>query len=93
MSDQETDAAVGAHIRQMVAEGDRDELQLMLFHEHVSAVPGRVGELLRQVAYAHGEFVAAADRGDTTASEETRLLCVVDLAVALVEYLRDGGQL
>jgi hypothetical protein len=35
MSDQETDAAVGAHIRQMVAEGDRDELRLMLFHEHV----------------------------------------------------------
>lgn len=88
-----SDEQVGAHIRELVAEGDRDEMRLMSFHEHVQLVPGPVGELLRQVAHAHNEFVTAVHQGGTTVGEETRLFGVLDVAVSMVERWRDGEQL
>jgi hypothetical protein len=90
---QPSDEEIGAHIREMVADGDRDELRLMVFHEHVQDIPGLVGELLRQIAHAHSEFRLAVHAGGTTAGEETRLFGVLDSAVALADSLRDGGAL
>lgn len=93
MTEPNDDAAVGAFVRELVSEGDDDELRLMSFHEHVQSVPGPVGELLRQVAHAHDGFVAAVHQGGTTAGEETRLFGVLDVAVSLVERWKDGGTL
>jgi hypothetical protein len=75
-------------------DGDIDwALRLLAFHAYAPDVAGPPGLLLRAVANAHIAFKEMADMGATTAQEETRMHLILDEAMALEEWLRDGGQL
>ena len=87
-----TDEEIGADVRAYLADHDKDELRLMVFHEHVADIEGEAGPLLRSIARAHSGFVEAVKLGGTTAGEETRLFAILDDAVSLAEQLRAGGQ-
>lgn len=80
-----SDEEIGAHLRALVAEGEDFEFRTVAFHESILTYPGPVGVLLRQIAHAHNSWDEARRAGGTTEGEETRLLHILDDAMALVE--------
>jgi hypothetical protein len=72
---------------------DAEVLRRMEFHDRVPDIPNPLGALLRQVAHAHNEYEKAFDGYGTTEGEPRRWMPVLDEAVSLVEWMRDGGQL
>lgn len=91
MSDQ--DDEVLALLRDAADQWDAEAMQRIEFHERARALTGPLGVLLRQIAHAHNGYEEARTRYGTTEGEPQRWMPVLDEAVALVEYLRDGGQL
>lgn len=80
-----SDEEIGAHLRALVAEGEDFEFRTVAFHESIRDYPGPVGVLLRQIAHAHNSWDESRRAGGTTEGEETRLLHILDDAMALVE--------
>lgn len=79
-----------ATIQGYVDEADARNLRIVAFNDAVREMPGKLGELLRQIAHAYSEFVSVESFGGTTAGEETRLYGVMDEAMSTLDWLQEG---
>lgn len=89
----EQDDEVMALLRDAANQWEAEALQRLEFHERVNDIPGPVGALLRQIADAHNGYEEARTVLGTTEGEAARFFPVLDEAVAVAAWLRDGGQL